>query len=263
MSRLAPFALLLALTTSALAQDIQQGPQSRPTGSVQLDFGPARYTHLRRNRTTEVAWRPGLTALQALQSAAKVGLTAADPTHPAAIDAIDGVRTNLGKSRFWLLDVNGQHATAMAQDIVLEPGFSIRLSYAVPPVVVTIEYGPAARSARTTTVTWKKGMTALDALRRAGAVQLTSADPHHPAAVDSIDGVRTDLGRQRFWMFAVNGKQPDAMAQKVAVQPGFEVVWTYTELKKPETGQQATTAAATAATGQQAPSVGLAQALPQ
>lgn len=246
-------ALLLAAPALGQEQRQQQTPVVR-TGTVEIDFGVARFTKLRRNTRVEVAWRPGLNALQALQAAACVTLTEADPTHAAAIDAIDGVKTDLAKHRFWLLDVNGKHAMQQAHEIALEPGFHVRLSYRVPPVVVLIDFGPAERAKRAVEVKWRKGMTALSALQRAAKVKLTDVDPTHPAAVDSVDGVKTDLPRSRFWMFDVNGQHPAVMPGQFPVMPGYEVVWTYTEWKAdPSHGDPVP---------QQGVQTGLTQALP-
>ena len=114
---------------------------SQRASDVRVDFGPAGVKAIK----ADIPHTQGMTALEALQAVAKVELTDTDGTHPQAIDAVNGVRTDLANSRFWMLDVNGHHAQKMPQDIVLLPGFEVEFSYMTPPVAVTIDYGPAAR----------------------------------------------------------------------------------------------------------------------
>lgn len=265
-------ALVLAVGAQAFAQDQGLGgpppqrPRSGPTVGVEIDFGPALRTarqgqSVRRpNVSKSVRFVEGMTALDALKAAASVELTGDDPTHPGAIDAIDGVRTDLKSERFWLLDVNGEHAKAMAHEILLEPNAFVKLSYRTPPVVVRLDFGDD-RPVREVAVELEPGMTVLSALQRAAKVELTKADPLHPAAVDSIDGVKSDLKAQRFWLFDVNGQHPMKMAHELQVHAGWEIDWRYQgpeawgHAPEPQKTQQQAS--------QSAPSTGLSQAVLQ
>ena len=122
----APLALiLLALAYGASERQDPPPPPAGPAGTVLIEFGPAE------KDAVEVAidHRKGMTALDALMQVAEVEFTQADPTHPKAIDAINGVRTDLENSRFWMLDINGKHAMKMPQDIPLLAGFEVKFTY--------------------------------------------------------------------------------------------------------------------------------------
>ncbi|RMG10869.1 MAG: DUF4430 domain-containing protein [Planctomycetota bacterium] len=203
-------------------------PEARATPTqrvrVTLDYGPAG----RRPLGREVDFRPGMTALDAVREIAAVVLTDSDPTHPMAVEAIDGVRTDLPRSLFWVFDVNGEHATRMAHEVLLEPGDVVAWTYLAPPITVRVDFGPAGREALEAQVRYRDGMTVLDALREAAEVGLSDADPGHPRAVASVAGVETDLERGWFWLYWVNGRHPQFMADRFFVKPGYEVEWRLT-----------------------------------
>ncbi len=202
-----------------------------PDVTVVIDYGADAGLSARAIREVQIPFVDGMNALDALQAAANVELTQVDPSHPAAVDAVDGVRTDLEASRFWVYEVNGRAAMVMAQDFELGAGFEVRWEYMVPPVTVTIDYGAevglSSLAKRTAEVPFTDGMTALDAVQAVADVALTRIDPRHPAAVDAVDGVKTDLEASRFWVYDVNGQMAEVMAQENVLRPGYSVDWKY------------------------------------
>jgi hypothetical protein len=209
-----------------VAAPIQQEPAApvaddATTVHVELNYG----SEGRWPTGRDVPWTEGMTVLDALMEIAEVRFYGDDPTHPGAVEAIDGVRAKPAESRFWMFDVNGEHPQVMAQDLVLAAGDEVVWSYMVPPVTVRIDFGPVERAPMEVQVDFRPGMTVLDALQEATRVTLTEDDPLHPKAVAAIDGVGTDLERGWFWLYDVNGRHPAFMADRFFLKGGFEVDW--------------------------------------
>jgi hypothetical protein len=95
------------------------------------------------------------------------------------------------------------------------------------PVVIGIDYG-APRYYETKTVSWKEGMTVLDALQ--AAVPLETSLHGENIIVTSIDGqamVKDQMG----WMYDVNGKLGNNYAGKYVLSPGDYIRWMYASPK--------------------------------
>jgi len=94
-------------------------------------------------------------------------------------------------------------------------------------VTIGIDYG-APRYYETKTVSWKEGMTVLEALQ--SVVPLKTELYGENIIVSSIDGqaqVKDEMG----WMYDVNGKMGNNYAGKYVVSSGDYVRWMYSSPK--------------------------------
>lgn len=92
-------------------------------------------------------------------------------------------------------------------------------------VTVGIDFG-ARRYYETKTVSWKEGMTVLNALQ--SAIRLETRPMGDDIYVTSIDGV-AERKDEKGWLFDVNGKMGDTFANKTPLNPGDYVRWNYSD----------------------------------
>lgn len=48
--------------------------------------------------------------------------------------------------------------------------------------------------------------------------------------ISGIDGHKQDAGKSKYWLYEVNGKQPDVGATEYFVKDGDKIIWTLNEL---------------------------------
>ncbi|MEY4672781.1 MAG: hypothetical protein RL148_565 [Planctomycetota bacterium] len=93
-------------------------------------------------------------------------------------------------------------------------------------VTVRLLFGPLPREAVVRTVDVPEGSTVVDATRAAAAVVqdrvCCSKDD-----VWAIDGVATDVQRERYWYWMLNGRPGPEMPYRHVLQDGDAVEWRY------------------------------------
>lgn len=89
--------------------------------TVEIDYGG-----LQQSRKVEIPWKQGITALEALQSVAKVE-TQKQEEHFLVI-SIDTIVMKTG-NRAWYYNINGKRATSFANQCILSAGDSMRWEY--------------------------------------------------------------------------------------------------------------------------------------
>ncbi|MDG6004777.1 MAG: DUF4430 domain-containing protein [Candidatus Brocadia sp. BL1] len=84
------------------------------------------YGGIQQNRETKTTWKPGITALESLQSVAKVETRKiGDYLLVVSIDGVEGKRGEMA----WYYDLNGKHATSVASKYVLQEGDHLKWIY--------------------------------------------------------------------------------------------------------------------------------------
>lgn len=89
--------------------------------TVEIDYGG-----VQQNRKVEIPWKQGITALEALQSVAKVE-TRKIGEH-LLVTSIDGVEGKKG-DKAWYYDISGKRATSFANKCILREGDHMRWEY--------------------------------------------------------------------------------------------------------------------------------------
>lgn len=79
--------------------------------TVEIDYGGRQ-----QSRKVEITWKQGITALEALQSVAKIETKQADEF--ILVNSIDSVEGQSG-ARVWYYDINGKRATSVANKCIL------------------------------------------------------------------------------------------------------------------------------------------------
>ncbi|MDN3515272.1 MAG: DUF4430 domain-containing protein [Candidatus Brocadia sp.] len=84
------------------------------------------YGGMQQNREVEVAWKQGVTALEALQSVATVETRkVGEFLLVVSIDGVEGKRGDMA----WYYDLNGKHATSVANKYILHEGDHMKWEY--------------------------------------------------------------------------------------------------------------------------------------
>ncbi len=89
--------------------------------TVEIDYGG-----LQQNREVEIKWKQGVTALEVLQSVAKIKTRKVGEL--ILVTSIDGVEGQTGV-KAWYYDINGKRATSVANKCVLSEGDHMRWTY--------------------------------------------------------------------------------------------------------------------------------------
>lgn len=89
--------------------------------TVEIDYGG-----LQQSRKLEIAWKQGITALEALQSVAKIE-TRKIGEH-LLVTSIDGVEGQIG-AKVWYYNINDKRATSFAYKCILNEGDRMRWEY--------------------------------------------------------------------------------------------------------------------------------------
>ena len=89
--------------------------------TVEIDYGG-----LQQSRKVEITWKQGITALEALQSVAKIETKQAGEF--ILVNSIDSVEGQSG-ARAWYYDINGKRATSVANKRILSEGDYMRWEY--------------------------------------------------------------------------------------------------------------------------------------
>ncbi len=89
--------------------------------TVEIDSGG-----LHQNREVEIPWKQGITALEVLQSVAKIETKQSDEF--IFVNSIDGVEGQRGDMA-WYYDINGKRATSLAYKRILNEGDRMRWEY--------------------------------------------------------------------------------------------------------------------------------------
>ncbi|NUO08952.1 MAG: DUF4430 domain-containing protein [Candidatus Brocadia sp.] len=84
------------------------------------------YGGMQQNREVKVAWKQGVTALEALQSVATVETRkVGEFLLVVSIDGVEGKRGDMA----WYYDLNGKHATSVANKYILHEGDHMKWEY--------------------------------------------------------------------------------------------------------------------------------------
>lgn len=89
--------------------------------TVEIDYGG-----LQQNRKVEIPWKQGITAMEALQSVAKIETQKHDEHF--LVTSIDNVVVKIG-NKAWYYDINGKRATSFANKCILSEGDYMRWEY--------------------------------------------------------------------------------------------------------------------------------------
>ena len=89
--------------------------------AVEIDYGG-----LQQSRKVEITWKQGITALEALQSVAKIETKQAGEF--ILVTSIDGVEGQSG-AKAWYYDINGKRATSFANKCILNEDDHVRWTY--------------------------------------------------------------------------------------------------------------------------------------
>jgi len=89
--------------------------------TVEIDYGG-----LQQSRKVEITWKQGITALEALQSVAKIETKQAGEF--ILVNSIDGVEGQSG-AKAWYYDINGKRATSFANKCILNEDDHVRWTY--------------------------------------------------------------------------------------------------------------------------------------
>lgn len=89
--------------------------------TVEIDYGG-----LQQSRKVEITWKQGITALEALQSAAKIETK--QSCEFIFVNSIDSVEGRSG-AMAWYYDINGKRATSFANKCILSEGDYMRWEY--------------------------------------------------------------------------------------------------------------------------------------
>lgn len=88
---------------------------------VEIDYGG-----VQQNREVEITWKQGITALEALQSVAKIETRKIGEY--LLVTSIGGVEGKKG-DKIWYYDINGKRATSIANKCILREGDHMRWEY--------------------------------------------------------------------------------------------------------------------------------------
>ena len=89
--------------------------------TVEIDYGG-----LQQSRKVEIAWKQGITALEALRSVTKIETKQAGEF--ILVNSIDGVEGKNG-DKAWYYDINGKRATSFANKCILNEDDHMRWTY--------------------------------------------------------------------------------------------------------------------------------------
>lgn len=89
--------------------------------TVEIDYGG-----LQQNRKVEIKWKQGITALEVLQSVAKIETQIID--EHLLVTSIDGVEGQIG-AKVWYYNINGKRATFFANKCILNEDDYMRWTY--------------------------------------------------------------------------------------------------------------------------------------
>ena len=89
--------------------------------TVEINYGG-----LQQSRKVEITWKQGFTALEALQSVAKIETKQAGEF--ILVTSIDSVEGQSG-DKAWYYDINGKRATSFANKCILNEGDRMRWEY--------------------------------------------------------------------------------------------------------------------------------------
>lgn len=89
--------------------------------TVEIDYGG-----IQQNREVEIKWKQGVTALEALQSVAKIETRKIDEN--LLVTCIDDVEGKKG-DKVWYYDINDKRATSFANKCILREGDHVRWEY--------------------------------------------------------------------------------------------------------------------------------------
>lgn len=84
------------------------------------------YEGLHQNQKAEVTWKQGITALEILQSVAKVKTQQKDEHY--MVTSIDNVEGQID-GKVWYYDINGKRATSFANKCILKEGDHMKWEY--------------------------------------------------------------------------------------------------------------------------------------
>lgn len=89
--------------------------------TVTIDYGG-----LQQNHQQEIAWKDGITALEALQSVVQIETKPLEKN--IIVTSINGIQGIIG-DKVWYYDINGKHAAAFANKAILSEGDHIIWHY--------------------------------------------------------------------------------------------------------------------------------------
>lgn len=113
LNKLIGIVIFFALLSTALCADKKV--------TIEIDYGG-----LHQNQKAEVTWKQGITAIEILQSVAKVK-TQQNAEH-VTVTSIDNVEGQVG-DKVWYYDINGKRATSFANKCILKEGDYMKWEY--------------------------------------------------------------------------------------------------------------------------------------
>jgi hypothetical protein len=95
-------------------------------------------------------------------------------------------------------------------------------------VQLNIDFGDG-RAPLSATASWRDGMTVADLLHSAPDVRTETQGDGASTFLNVLNGLANEGGGGRNWLYRVNGKHADRSFAVYELQPGDQVLWTYTK----------------------------------
>lgn len=93
-------------------------------------------------------------------------------------------------------------------------------------VVLMIDYGDG-RPPKTESVSWSAGMTVRDLMNNVLQLSIRQQGTGATAFLSELDGVKNEGVGSRNWIYSVNGQHADRSFAIYELQPGDQVLWTF------------------------------------
>lgn len=94
-------------------------------------------------------------------------------------------------------------------------------------VSITVDFGDE-RESRSKTIPWHAGVTVRELLASASVGEVGETGTGASALLTEIDGVKNAGAGGRNWMYSVNGERGDRSYAVYELQPGDQVLWSFT-----------------------------------
>jgi len=105
------------------------------------------------------------------------------------------------------------------------PGYALARSSKTFPITMSVDFGPAGKATHHSTLDVEKGTTPKEAVSQAFPI-ISGKSCCSLREVISIDGVRVDPAKRRWWTCWVNGSK-NISPQNYKLRPGDRVEWKY------------------------------------
>jgi len=92
-------------------------------------------------------------------------------------------------------------------------------------VIIEIDFNKA-KTSKAESISWKEGLTALEALQFASNVKTHPVGEYvFVSAIDNVHGIRGE----KAWYYKINGESPVKLAINNIINPGDTITWIYKE----------------------------------